>query len=68
MNYYDMQHHQNTNQHGSQGYQNLYDRAKHIIKTNAVMAFYNEKKQLYLETDGSGVGLGSSLLQVKNRM
>ena len=25
------------------------------------MAFYNEKEQLYLETDASGVGLGTSL-------
>ena len=30
-------------------YQNLYDRAKNIIKKNATMAFYYEKEQLYLQ-------------------
>ena len=32
------------------------------------MVFYNEKVQLYLETDVSGVYLGASLLQVRDRM
>ena len=32
------------------------------------MAFYNEKEQLYLETDPSDIGLGASLLQARGRM
>ena len=35
---------------------------------DASMAFCNEKEQLYLETDMLGVGLGASLLQVRDRM
>ena len=30
------------------------------------MAFYNEKEQLYIERDVSGVGLVASLLQVRD--
>ena len=44
-------------------YQNLYDKANNIIKKNETMAFYNEKQQLYLETNASDVRLGASLLQ-----
>ena len=29
------------------------------------MAFYNEKEQLYIETDAIGVGPGASFLQVR---
>ena len=36
---------------------NLYNRTKNIIKKNVTMAFYNEKKQFYLETDVLGVWL-----------
>ena len=32
-------------------YQNIFGMAKNIIKNNAVMAFYNEKEQLQLETE-----------------
>ena len=32
------------------------------------MAFYNEKEQLYLETDVSGVSLRASLLPVRDKM
>ena len=32
------------------------------------MEFYNEKEQLYLETDAMVVGLGASLLQVRDEM
>ena len=51
-----------------QTYQNLYKRVKNRSKKNATMPFYNEKKQLYLETDasGEGLGLGASLLQVRD--
>ena len=48
--------------------QSLYNRAKNIIKMNMTMVFYNEKAQLYLETEASGEGLGVSLLQVRDRM
>ena len=33
---------------------------------DATMAFYNEKEQLYLWTDTSGVGFRASLLQVRD--
>ena len=46
--------------------QNLYDSAKNIMKNNVTIAFYNEKEQLFLETDVSGMGLGPSLLQVRD--
>ena len=32
-------------------YQHLHDKAKAIIKKNATMVLYDEKEQLYLETD-----------------
>ena len=32
------------------------------------MTFYNEKEHLYLEIDASSIGLGASLLQVRNRI
>ena len=32
------------------------------------MTFYNEKEQLYLEIDASGVGLGASLLELRDGM
>ena len=31
------------------------------MKKNAAMEFYNEREQLYLETNVSGVGLGGGL-------
>ena len=49
----------------SSTYQNQYNRTKNFIKKNATMAFYNEKEQLYLETDALGIILGESLLQVR---
>ena len=39
-----------------------------IIKKDASMKLYNERKQLYLEIDISGVGLVAGLKQVKDRM
>ena len=49
-------------------YQNLYDRAKNIIKENVTMTFYNERKELYQETDALGLGLGGSLKQTMDGM
>ena len=48
--------------------QNLSDRAKNVIKKNAIIAFYNEEEQLNLEPVVSDIGQGASLLQVWDRM
>ena len=45
-------------------YQQMFDKAKSIIKADVCMKFYNDTKPLYLETDVSGVGLGAALLQL----
>ena len=47
-------------------YQDLYDKAKNIIKQDACMKFYDILKPFYLETGGSGISLGVTLLQVKD--
>ena len=47
-------------------YQRLFNKAKSIIKCYAYMKFYDKTKPLYLETDESGVVLGTSLLQTRN--
>ena len=39
-------------------YKELYDRTKTLIKKDACMKLCDEKEQLYLETDTSGVDLG----------
>ena len=49
-------------------YPDLYDKAKNIIKQNTCMKFYHVSKALYLETDTSGIGIGSHLLQVREGM
>ena len=43
-------------------------RAKSIIKKNAIKKFYNEKEQLYLETVALGAGLRASHLQARDGM
>ena len=47
--------------------QKLYDKAKNTIMKNPTMLFYNEKQQLYLEIDASGVILVASVLQMRDR-
>ena len=42
-------------------YQSLFNIAKLLIKSDMCMKFYNDAKPLYLETDVSGVGLGTAL-------
>ena len=49
-------------------YQSLYNRAINIIKKNMTMTFYNEKEQLYIETDALGAGLGACLWQAMDGM
>ena len=45
-------------------YQQLFDKAKSLIKAEVCMKFDDDTKPLYLETDASGVGLGAALLQL----
>ena len=49
-------------------YDELYNNTKALVKKGTCMKFYNERQALYLETDMSGVGLGASLLQVRESM
>ena len=37
-----------------------------LSKKDTYMKFYNENKELFLETDASGVGLGAALLQLRD--
>ena len=46
-------------------YQELFDKAKSLIKVDMCMEFYKDTKLLYLETDSSQVGLGAALLQMR---
>ena len=45
-------------------YQELYNKAKPLIKVDMCMKFYDDTKPLYLETDASRVGLVAALLQM----
>ena len=45
-------------------YQQLFMKAKSLIKADVWMKFYDDTKPLYLETDAFGVGLGAALLQL----
>ena len=51
---------------GNATYQKIFDNAKSGIKEDACLKFYDETKQLYIETDVSGVGLGGTLLQTRS--
>ena len=45
-------------------YQELFIKAKSLIKVDKCMKFYDDTKPLYLETDASRVGLDMALLQM----
>ena len=45
-------------------YQELFAKAKSLIKVDMSMKFYDDTKAFYLETDVSRVGLGAALLQL----
>ena len=45
-------------------YQELYDKAKQIIKQHVCMKFYDMLKTLYLEMDVSDVFLGAGFLLI----
>ena len=47
-------------------HQDLYDKAKMIIKKDACMKFNDASMLLYVVTDASGISLGGRLLQVRN--
>ena len=49
-------------------FQELYDRAKKIVKKHVCVKFYVASIPLYLETDASGVGQEVGLLQVGDGM
>ena len=49
-------------------YQQLFDKAKSLIKVEICMKFYDDTKPLYLETDASGIDLGAALLQLRDNM
>ena len=49
-------------------YQQLFEKAKSLIKMEMCMKFYDGTKPLYLETDASGIGLGAVLLQIRDNM
>ena len=45
-----------------------YERAKSLVQEDTCMKYYNVKKPLNQETDASGVGLGTTLLQVRGNL
>ena len=49
-------------------YQKMFNNAKAIINEDACMKFYDETKPLNIETDASGVGLGTYLLQKRSNI
>ena len=49
-------------------YQQLFNKAKSLIKAEMCMKFYDVTKLLYLETDTSGISLGAALLQLMDNM
>ena len=49
-------------------YQDLCGKANDIIREDTCMKFSDTSKPLNLETDASGIGIGTGLLQVRNGM
>ena len=49
-------------------YQEIYERARSLIKEDICMKYYDVRKFLYLETDVSRVGLGATLLQIRDNL
>ena len=47
-------------------YQALHDKKRPLSKADVCMKFYDETKPLYLVTDASGIGLGTTLLQIRD--
>ena len=47
-------------------YQTLFNKVKSLTKDDVCMKFYDETKPLYLETDASGIGLGATLLHMRD--
>ena len=47
-------------------YQQLFNKAKSLIKVAVCMKFYDDTKLLYLETDASGISFRAALLQLCN--
>ena len=45
-----------------------YDEAKSLIEDNVCMKFYDETTSLNLDTDASGIGLSTILLQTRDGM
>ena len=48
-------------------YQQLFNKAKSLIKAEMCIKFYDDTKPLYLETDAPGIGLGAALLLRDNK-
>ena len=49
-------------------FQDLYEKAKNIIKQNTCMKFFDASKPLYLEAESSGINLETGLFQVRDNM
>ena len=49
-------------------YQELYDKAKKIIKKDACLKFYDAPRPLFIETNAFGISSGTRLLQVRDDM
>ena len=50
----------------NRSYQEIYERAKSLVKEEKCTKYYNIRKPLYLETDAWGLGLGATLLQARD--
>ena len=53
---------------GNASYQQLFNKAKLLIKAEMCMKFYDDTKPLYLETDASSISLGAVLLKLRDNM